>query len=338
MASGVGGNARVWAAPGEAVSPPPVPPPPPPPPQNVAPTALEAQRVAGEKNIVPDDKTKTEIARSGKDRLIGSFKLCLSVDGDVMLVQQLRSTGFPDYDAKIAREIRQHWRYTPFLINGAPAPVCTAVTFIYSQRAPGDEPAFLSPRALAALRTEGADIDPSDETKQAIVRSPKGYARAIVGVCLTASGEFTNVKISQSSGYPEYDAKLVRGVGEWRYGHHVVNGQAAPACGQVSIVYPRPRAISSAALEARRQSGPTTFEPEQALKDELVRRGEHRVTSVFKVCVSAAGRVEIVEPLVFSGYSNYDVQIMLALKERTYRPIAPQPELSCGEVALEYKQ
>jgi protein TonB len=26
------------------------------------------------------------------------------------------------------------WRYYPFLVGGEPTPVCTAVTFIYSQR------------------------------------------------------------------------------------------------------------------------------------------------------------------------------------------------------------
>src|SRR5258705_906419 len=46
-----------------APPPPPPPPPPPAPPQIVPPTALEASRTAVEKNIVPDDVTKTEIQR-----------------------------------------------------------------------------------------------------------------------------------------------------------------------------------------------------------------------------------------------------------------------------------
>jgi hypothetical protein len=33
------------------------------------------------------------------------------------------------------REMRQ-WAYRPYLINGKPVPVCTAVTFIYSQQQP----------------------------------------------------------------------------------------------------------------------------------------------------------------------------------------------------------
>jgi len=117
-----------------AAPPPPPPPPPPAPPQNVAPTALDALRIGGEKNIVPDDVTKTEISRSGKDKLIGSYKLCITVDGSISSVVQLKSTGFPSYDNKITSTIRGEWRYRPFMVNGKPTPVCTAVTFIYSQK------------------------------------------------------------------------------------------------------------------------------------------------------------------------------------------------------------
>lgn len=48
-------------------------------------------------------------------------------------ITQLKSTGFPAYDSKIKREMNV-WKYRPFLINGKPAPVCTAVTFIYNQK------------------------------------------------------------------------------------------------------------------------------------------------------------------------------------------------------------
>jgi protein TonB len=114
--------------------PPPPPPPPPAPPQNVPPTLLEGSRIAGEKMIVPDDVTKTEIQRSGKDRLIGSFKLCLTNTGTIASVTQLKSTGFPAYDNKILTKMRNEWRYKPYLVNGKAVPVCTAVTFIYSQK------------------------------------------------------------------------------------------------------------------------------------------------------------------------------------------------------------
>jgi protein TonB len=114
--------------------PPPPPPPPPAPPQNVAPTALEASRIAGEKNILPNDVTKTEIQRSGKDRLIGSFKICISAEGSVLSVNMLKSTGFSAYDQTILSTMKGTWRYKPFMVNGKAVPVCTAVTFIYSQK------------------------------------------------------------------------------------------------------------------------------------------------------------------------------------------------------------
>ena len=117
-----------------APPPPPPPPPPPAPPQNVPPTLLEGSRIAGEKQIIPDDVTKTEIQRSGKDRVIGSFKLCLTVDGGISNVTMLKSTGFPAYDGKIQSKMRGEWRYKPYMDNGKAVPVCTAVTFIYSQK------------------------------------------------------------------------------------------------------------------------------------------------------------------------------------------------------------
>lgn len=117
-----------------APPPPPPPPPPPAPPQNVPPTLLEGSRIAGDKMIVPDDVTKTEIQRSGKNRIVGSFKLCLTVTGAISSITMLKSTGFPAYDNKIQSKMRSEWRYKPYMVNGKAVPVCTAVTFIYSQK------------------------------------------------------------------------------------------------------------------------------------------------------------------------------------------------------------
>ncbi len=128
VAGGVAGGVITDAPP-----PPPPPPPPPAPPQNVPPTLLEGSRIAGEKMIVPNDVTKTEISRSGKDKIVGSYKLCLTVDGNISTISQLKSTGFGAYDAKIQAEMR-NWRYRPYMVNGRAVPVCTAVTFIYSQK------------------------------------------------------------------------------------------------------------------------------------------------------------------------------------------------------------
>ncbi len=112
--------------------PPPQPPPPPPPPQNVAPQAFEAQRISGEKQILPDDVTKTDIQRSGKTQFIVPVKVCVATNGSISDVKILKSSGFPAYDQKLNREIR-NWRYTPFMVNGIPAPACGMVNFSYRQ-------------------------------------------------------------------------------------------------------------------------------------------------------------------------------------------------------------
>jgi len=115
-------------------APPPPPPPPPATPQLVAPTVLEGQRVAGNKNIVPDDDTKRQIQASGKDQIVGSFKLCVDTSGSVTTINMLKTTGFPAYDARIQKEMRT-WKYRPYRVNGQVVSVCTAVTFIYTQLA-----------------------------------------------------------------------------------------------------------------------------------------------------------------------------------------------------------
>ena len=71
---------------------------------------------------------------NGLDRVIGSYKVCITAAGAVSSVSQIKSTGFTDYDWKIQTMIRNRWRYRAVLVNGQPSPVCTAVRFVYSQR------------------------------------------------------------------------------------------------------------------------------------------------------------------------------------------------------------
>ena len=123
--AGVGGG-TIGAPP-----PPPPPPPPPAPPQNVPPQLLESLRISGDKVIAPDDATQKQIKKSGKERIIGAYKMCLDVSGTVSLISQLKSTGYAAYDQKITKAMRT-WRYKPYQINGKATPVCTAVTLIYS--------------------------------------------------------------------------------------------------------------------------------------------------------------------------------------------------------------
>jgi serine/threonine protein kinase len=103
-------------------------------PQAVTPSALDANRIGGDRRIAPDENTMVLIKRSGSDSVAAAFKVCVTADGSIGAVTQLKSTGFPSYDETIQNTIRRDWRYRPFVVNGKGTPVCTAYRFAYSQK------------------------------------------------------------------------------------------------------------------------------------------------------------------------------------------------------------
>ncbi len=111
-------------------------PPPPPPkvetPSVVPPKVLEQNRIAGETQIQPPDEVKNQIRRDGKTRVASNFQICLDATGGIKGIKMLKSSGYASYDRKIQSSM-SGWRYKPFMVNGEARPVCTAVTFIYSQ-------------------------------------------------------------------------------------------------------------------------------------------------------------------------------------------------------------
>lgn len=98
----------------------------------LGPASFESHRIRGTKNIVPDDVTKSEIAKRHITDASGMFRLCVDETGVTEAVTQLHSTGVPDYDRKIISRMHE-WAYRPFEIEGHPVPVCTSVTFHYRQ-------------------------------------------------------------------------------------------------------------------------------------------------------------------------------------------------------------
>ncbi|ACY18504.1 energy transducer TonB [Haliangium ochraceum] len=134
MIGGVVGGV-LEGVPGGVIEAPPPPPPPPPPakPAVVPQVAVEAKRIAGEKSIQPDDTVKIQMQRDGKSRVVSTYRMCLTKAGTIASINMVKSSGYPDYDRKINSKMRE-WRYQPFIVNGEPSPVCTMITFIYSQR------------------------------------------------------------------------------------------------------------------------------------------------------------------------------------------------------------
>ena len=94
---------------------------------------VEANRISGERLVVPDDPTKLEIQCARVSKTSAAFKLCLDAAGVPETVEIYSSSCFPRYDADVAATIRT-WRYSPYTVDGVAVPVCTSVVFIYSQR------------------------------------------------------------------------------------------------------------------------------------------------------------------------------------------------------------
>lgn len=93
-------------------------------------TAIEAQRIAGNRDIALPSDVKVTMVAEGKTEVRAMVKLCLDESGVPNRVQVVGSTGYPAADEKIRDEVSE-WRYRPYLVNGGAVRVCTAVSFKY---------------------------------------------------------------------------------------------------------------------------------------------------------------------------------------------------------------
>ena len=99
--------------------------------RNITPRDLDALRIKGEKNVMPDPFVGRSMEKLGETRVVAAIKLCVDATGKVARVVLLKSSGYPAYDQKIVTETKA-WEYKPYVVDGKPVPVCTALTFVYS--------------------------------------------------------------------------------------------------------------------------------------------------------------------------------------------------------------
>jgi hypothetical protein len=92
-------------------------------------TSLERNRIAGTPNIPPPAGVMTAARMDGRDRIVGTFKLCIDTAGIVVSVGEIRSTGYPEYDALLMAGM-QTWAYQPWIENGQATAVCAAIAFL----------------------------------------------------------------------------------------------------------------------------------------------------------------------------------------------------------------
>ncbi|HEY4243981.1 MAG TPA: energy transducer TonB [Kofleriaceae bacterium] len=110
---------------------PPTPPPKPPATQIVPPTMFAGLRISGDTQVHPSELTKQALIRDGRDRIVGSVKVCLDAQGSVASASMQGTTKFAEYDATLLSAVRD-WRYRPYMLGSQPVPVCSVVTFIYN--------------------------------------------------------------------------------------------------------------------------------------------------------------------------------------------------------------
>jgi TonB family protein len=87
----------------------------------------------GETMIRPNDQMKRLLAKARIDRVIAAYQYCIDESGRVAEIRIIRSSGLPSYDEALHKAIAS-WTFPPYLDEGHPVPVCSAVTFVYSQR------------------------------------------------------------------------------------------------------------------------------------------------------------------------------------------------------------
>jgi hypothetical protein len=97
------------------------------------PAVAKGLRYAGNDQIHPPERVRVDMMHQGKDRLLTTVQLCVDVHGNVSTLRVRGSSGFPSYDDKILREMRD-WKYRPYLVNKMPSPMCTVTMFDYRMR------------------------------------------------------------------------------------------------------------------------------------------------------------------------------------------------------------
>ncbi|MEZ4363799.1 MAG: TonB family protein [Kofleriaceae bacterium] len=91
---------------------------------------MERLLISGASIIDPDPHVMREIKQRGRTMTVSTTKVCIDEKGHVSNVVLLKSSGFPDYDAKLLRALRAR-RYRPFKLSGVAKKVCSSWTTIF---------------------------------------------------------------------------------------------------------------------------------------------------------------------------------------------------------------
>jgi TonB family protein len=103
-----------------------------------------------------------------------------------------------------------------------------------------EKPVAKTPKDFDLLRRTPDDqtkIQPSAVTKTAMQRAGHAVVKGNVKVCLDARGTIRTVTLAKSTGYADYDARLVAGVRTWEYDPAIEKGVPVASCGTVFFTF-----------------------------------------------------------------------------------------------------
>jgi TonB family protein len=100
------------------------------------------------------------------------------------------------------------------------------------------KPVTITTEMANGLRTSGnALIHAPEQTRVTMLHEGKTQTVGTAKLCIGDDGGIDSVKLLRSTGYADYDAKLLAEMRGWRYRPYKVNGEAVPFCTAVTIVY-----------------------------------------------------------------------------------------------------
>ncbi len=102
-----------------------------------------------------------------------------------------------------------------------------------------DRERFLPPRLIEGSRIEGdPQIAPPETVKQGMARSGLDSLTGAVKMCLDKRGSVSSLRMLRSTGFSDYDQRLLAGMRTWRYRPYKLDsGAAVSVCTVVTFIY-----------------------------------------------------------------------------------------------------
>jgi hypothetical protein len=147
----------------------------------------------------------------------------------------------------------------------------------------------------------------------------------------------------------------------WKFKPFMTQGQPRPVCAMVHMASPPTRDVETLPAappvaksgkpaivfslgggvgDIKRISGVIAVAPDDLTKIAIMKSGQTKVRGLFRVCMSEAGAVEAVFPLVMTGFPDYDRKLTSMMTDWQYAPFVldGQPQPFCTTVEFRYQQ